>query len=79
MSGLVKVNPVKSENIPDFLKSLPHWVVWKSFNTRDDGRFDKIPIHPISGHKINFKIKKIKWIIILPLTHISRETEMVLE
>ena len=58
MSGLVKVNPVKSDNIPDFLKSLPHWVVWKSFNTRDDGRFDKIPIHPISGNKINWQDKK---------------------
>ena len=57
MSGLVKVNPVKSDNIPDFLKSLPHWVVWKSFNTRDDGRFDKIPIHPIFGFKINWKDK----------------------
>ena len=58
MSGLVKVNPVKSDNIPDFLKSLPHWVVWKSFNTRDDGRFAKIPIHPISGHKINGQDKR---------------------
>lgn len=58
MSGLVKVNPVKSDNIPDFLKSLPHWVVWKSFNTRDDGRFDKIPIHPIFGHKINWQDKR---------------------
>ena len=53
MNDLVKINLIKSENIPDFLKSLPQWVVWKSFKTNDDGRFDKIPIHPIFGHKIN--------------------------
>ena len=53
MKNLVKINPVKSDNIPDFLKSLPQWVVWKSFSISDDGRFDKIPIHPIFGHKIN--------------------------
>ena len=53
MKNLVKINPVKSDNIPDFLKSLPQWVVWKSFSKSDDGRFAKIPIHPIFGHKIN--------------------------
>ena len=57
MNNIVKINPVKLDNIPDLLKNLPHWVVWKSFKISDDGRFDKIPIHPIRGHKINWQDK----------------------
>ena len=57
MNNIVKINPVKLDNIPDLLKNLPHWVLWKSFKISDDGRFDKIPIHPIRGHKINWQDK----------------------
>ena len=46
-------HPVKPQNIPVFLQGLPHWVVWKVFTEKPDGRFDKVPICPRSGHKVN--------------------------
>ena len=46
-------NPVKPQNIPDLLKGLPHWVVWKVFTEKSDGRFDKVPICPSSGYKVS--------------------------
>ena len=46
-------NPVKPQNIPELLKSLSNWVVWKAFATKDDGRFDKVPISAQSGHKVS--------------------------
>ena len=49
-----QANPVKPENIPKLLKSLDRWVVWKTFNQKPDGRFDKIPICPVSQRKISF-------------------------
>ena len=45
--------PVKSENIPDLLKSINQWVVWKSFKQKSGDRFDKVPICPESGRAIN--------------------------
>lgn len=45
--------PVKSENIPNLLKSVNQWVVWKSFKHKSDGRFDKVPICPASGKSVN--------------------------
>ena len=44
---------VDPSHIPDFLQSLPHWVVWKAFNERPDGRFDKVPVCPRSGCKVS--------------------------
>ena len=46
-------NPVKPQNIPELLKDLKHWVVWKAFNEKLDGRFDKVPISWSMGHKVN--------------------------
>ena len=46
-------NPVKPQNIPKLLTSLSSWVVWKAFATKDDGRFDKVPISAQSGHKVS--------------------------
>ena len=46
-----QANPVKPENIPKLLKSLDRWVFWKTFNEKLDGRFDKIPICPVSKRK----------------------------
>jgi primase-polymerase (primpol)-like protein len=46
-------NPVKPQNIPEFLKGLSTWVVWKAFVTKDDGRFNKVPISAQTGHKVN--------------------------
>ena len=49
-----QANPVRPENIPTLLKSLDRSVVWKTFNQTPDGRFDKIPICPVSQRKISF-------------------------
>lgn len=46
-------HPVKPQNIPEFLKDLKHWVVWKAFNEKSDGRFDKVPISWSTGHKVS--------------------------
>lgn len=45
--------PVYARNIPIYLKALPHWVIWKAFNEKSDGRFDKVPVCPSLGYKIN--------------------------
>ena len=46
-------NPVRPQNIPELLKDLKHWVVWKAFAKKYDGRFDKVPISTQTGHKVN--------------------------
>ena len=46
-------NPVKPQNIPNLLKGLPNWVVWKAFDEKPDGRFAKVPICPSSGYKVS--------------------------
>lgn len=46
-------NPVKPQNIPELLKDLPNWVVWKAFAEKHDGRFDKVPISTQTGHKVS--------------------------
>ena len=48
-----RCNPVTPQNIPDALKSLPTWVVWKAFAKKYDGRFDKVPISTQTGHKVS--------------------------
>ena len=54
MLNYCQANPVKPENIPKLLKSLDCWVVWKAFNEKPNGRFDKIPICLVSQRKISF-------------------------
>ena len=46
-------NPVKPQNIPDPIKGLPNWVVWKAFTEKHDGGFDKVPISTQTGHKVS--------------------------
>ena len=46
-------NPVKPQNIPELLKGLPNWVVWRAFAEKNDGRFDKVPISAQTGHKVS--------------------------
>ena len=46
-------NPVKPQNIPELLKGLPNWVIWKAFAEKNDGRFDKVPISKQTGHKVS--------------------------
>ena len=53
-----KIREVNPGNIPDFLKQVPRWVVWKAFDHDNGARFSKIPIHPKLGFKISFQSKK---------------------
>lgn len=55
MTGLeyCRSHPLNAQNIPDILKDLSRWVVWKAFDEKPDGRFAKVPICPRSGRKIN--------------------------
>lgn len=46
-------NPVKPQNIPELLKGLPNWVVWRAFAEKNDQRFDKVPISAQTGHKVS--------------------------
>jgi len=43
------VLPVKPDNIPQLLRSLPIWVVWKVGEIREDGRYEKLPSSPVTG------------------------------
>ncbi len=44
---------VQTDNIPDILKRVSQWIVWGAGPLRANGKFDKIPIDPRSGLKIN--------------------------
>jgi len=44
---------LKPENIPHLLKSLDQWLVWKAFNEKRGGKYDKVPVCPNTGFKIN--------------------------
>jgi hypothetical protein len=46
-------HPVKPQNIPNLLKDLPNWVIWKAFTEKHDGGFDKVPISRSTGHKVS--------------------------
>ena len=46
-------NPVNAQNIPNLLKRIPRWLVWKSFKEKPDKRFDKIPICPSTNYKVS--------------------------
>jgi hypothetical protein len=43
---------VKPENVPLLLREINQWIVWKAV-PKEDGRINKVPIHNISGRKIN--------------------------
>ena len=73
-----QVNPVKPENIPKLLKSLDRWVVWKRLNEKPDGRFDKIPICPVSQRKISFTERRNICLLKLHSGLIRLALEMVL-
>lgn len=40
---------VNREAIPDELKERCHWVCWVVGNTKENGKFDKIPVDPKTG------------------------------
>ena len=58
MSVRQKIKPVKPSHIPSELKQLAQWVIWQSFKEKEDGKFDKVPIDPEGGNKINWRDSK---------------------
>lgn len=49
---------VERDNIPDLLKAIGTWVVWRGGPTKPNGKFDKIPCDPVSGRNVNAQNSK---------------------
>ncbi|MBY0282517.1 MAG: AAA family ATPase [Sphingomonas sp.] len=47
------IAPVEPENIPDLLKREARWLGWWPGPPKPDGKFDKFPVDPQTGQKIN--------------------------
>jgi hypothetical protein len=47
------VKAVQPDNIPDSLKAIPQWIGWRAGPRKANGKFDKIPIDPRRGRKID--------------------------
>lgn len=45
--------PVIPGNIPDLLKGLTRWVVWRAGPPKDGGKFDKIPVDAVTGRAVS--------------------------
>jgi hypothetical protein len=45
---------VDPAGIPSRLKRIDQWVVWTGREKGELGKFDKMPVHPTNGYKINF-------------------------
>jgi primase-polymerase (primpol)-like protein len=50
---LPNVPQVQADNIPGILKGLSQWIVWRAGLLKANGKFDKIPVDPRRGRKIN--------------------------
>jgi hypothetical protein len=51
---------VERDNIPELLKSIDRWVIWRAGPIKPSGKFDKIPCSPatcrnIDGHDPNLE------------------------
>jgi putative DNA primase/helicase len=44
---------VRSNNIPDVLKTLDRWVIWRAGPFKHTGKFDKVPCDPRTGRNIS--------------------------
>lgn len=45
--------PIKPYDIPELLREIPRWICWKAGPLKANGKFDKCPSDPRTGHKIN--------------------------
>jgi hypothetical protein len=45
--------PAQPENIPELLQRQPRWLCWKAGPPKVNGKFDKFPVDPSTGRKIN--------------------------
>lgn len=50
---LPAIPPVEPHNIPDLLKLKQRWVGWRPGPRKPNGKFDKYPVDPQTGRKIN--------------------------
>jgi primase-polymerase (primpol)-like protein len=48
-----RVRALISENIPDILKQLDRWVVWRAGPLKESGKFDKIPVDPMTDRPVS--------------------------
>lgn len=53
-----RFQPIQPHNIPDLLRVLPRWLNWKAGPLKPNGKFDKIPVDPGTGRKINGRAPK---------------------
>tara|TARA_X000000950_G_scaffold282631_1_gene381853 strand:- start:799 stop:1710 length:912 start_codon:yes stop_codon:yes gene_type:complete len=49
---------VNRDTIPDLLKDLDQWIVWKALRKDNETKFSKVPIDPISGRNVDALNKK---------------------
>lgn len=47
------LRPVEPENTPELLREEPRWLCWKAGPIKPNGKFDKAPVDPCTGRKIN--------------------------
>ena len=59
--GMPHITAVQSEMIPQLLKSIDRWVVWRAGPTKASGKFDKFPVDPVSGRAIN-ALDEVNWL-----------------
>ena len=52
-SAASRFQPIQAENIPEVLRQQPRWLCWKAGPPKANGKFDKIPVDPGTGRKIN--------------------------
>lgn len=52
-SDTLRFRPIQPENIPDLLREQPRWLCWKAGPPKANGKFDKFPVDPGTGRKIN--------------------------
>ena len=43
----------EADNIPQFLRGISQWIVWKGEWKAAKNKYAKIPVHPVSGYKID--------------------------
>ena len=50
---LPAIPPVVPQNVPDILKREKRWLAWRAGPLKPTGKFDKFPVDPKTGRKIN--------------------------
>ncbi|WP_338466366.1 AAA family ATPase [Novosphingobium sp. ZN18A2] len=61
MSGARRIPHPVPQAIPDLLKAERRWVAWKAGPPKPSGKFDKLPVDPLGGHRIN-ALDPVNWL-----------------